>query len=143
MRYLEERKADGNSLHCLWNSPVNQRLFKNKKLKKKVDVLEIEHLGSNLALSLPGYLALDTWHNSLSLSFPIQKTKLMTVPTSLGGYKDERSYTPRDTQLESAQPTRGNQYDARILSVSDEGGSPTSESWEGWRICWLPEFSKV
>ena len=60
MRYLEERKSDGNSLHCLWNSPVNQRLFKNKKLKKKVDVLEIEHLGSNLALSLPGYLTLDT-----------------------------------------------------------------------------------
>ena len=57
----------------------------------------------------------------------------MTVPTSLGGYKDERRYMPRDTQLESAQPTRGNQYDARILSVSDEGGSPTSESWEGWR----------
>ena len=42
---------------------------------------------------------------------------------------------PRDIQLECAQPTRGNQYDIRILSVSDEGGSPASESCEGWRIC--------
>ena len=28
-------KVHGNSLHCLCNSPVNRRLFKNKKLKKK------------------------------------------------------------------------------------------------------------